>query len=69
MANTPSRSATGPGTINWSLVFDLRCKSKRGQGLSEVEQKTLYEAWKADPDRYNGLDKDVFEATKPFGAL
>lgn len=52
----------------WSKVFDLRCRSKRGEHLSPEHQALCAAAFKDDPKRYNAMGDKVFEATKPFGA-
>lgn len=54
--------------INWDRVFEIRCKSKRGEALSDAERDLFTRAYAADPKRYAAMDDDVFEATKPFGA-
>jgi hypothetical protein len=54
--------------IDWSKVFELRCMSKRGQRLTEDEQRLVDAAFKADRRRYAALERPVFEATKPFGS-
>lgn len=52
----------------WRKVFELRCKSKRGHGLSENEQALVERAYRADPARYAAMNGEVFQATLPFGA-
>lgn len=54
--------------INWDRVFDVRCKSKRGERLTEAELELVKRAHAEDRARYAALDDRVFEATKPFGA-
>lgn len=52
----------------WSEVFRLRCRSKRGESLSPEERKLIERAWKTDRKRYGSMDADVFNATVPFGS-
>lgn len=52
----------------WRTVFDLRCRAKRGEYIRPEDQKLLEMAYHDDADRYRGLDGEVFDATKPFGA-
>lgn len=52
----------------WERVFDIRCKSKRGERVSEEDMKFVERAWLEDPDRYGALNAKVFEATKPLGS-
>jgi hypothetical protein len=52
----------------WSEVFRLRCKSKRGDGLTGEEQALAERAWKEDRKRYAAMDGDVFNATVPAGS-
>jgi hypothetical protein len=52
----------------WADVFRLRCRSKRGEFLSTEEGRRCRLAWESDPERYESLNKAVFDATKPFGA-
>lgn len=61
----------GAGRITeqqWHEIFLIRCRSKRGQGISAVEQKLCTRAWKEDPDRYEDVEVEVFNATVPFGS-
>jgi hypothetical protein len=52
----------------WAEVFRVRCRSKQGHRLNDEEFSILTAAWKSDPNRYKGLDKEVFEATLPAGS-
>lgn len=52
----------------WLDVFHARCKSKRGERLTEAEQALVVRAHRSDPERYAAQSDVVFEATKPFGA-
>ena len=49
--------------IDWLVIFDLRCRSKRGEQLSDEQFKLLNEAHKQDPERYKAMNEDIFEAT------
>lgn len=53
---------------DWERVFALRCRSKRGEYVSDEDRALLVAAHAADPDRYAGLNDDIFRATAPFGA-
>lgn len=53
---------------DWLKVFELRCKSKRGERLSGAEQRLVERAFRADETRYAALEPDVFDATVPFGS-
>lgn len=52
----------------WRQVFQLRCKSKRGESLSKEERRLVDDAWKSDEKRYSAMEPDVFDATVPFGS-
>lgn len=53
---------------DWERVFRLRCQSKRGYELNPTDHRFCLRALKENPERYGKMEKDVFEATKPFGA-
>lgn len=53
---------------DWQWVFRLRCQSKSGGAVTAETMAFCRRAFDADPERYAKMDKDVFEATKPFGA-
>ena len=53
---------------DWNKVFKLRCQSKSGHELSQEQSELCRKARKEDPERYKGMDNEVFERTKPFGA-
>ncbi len=53
----------------WREVFRLRCKSKRGDTLSQQELARVTRAYHEDPVRYAAEDDDVFNATVPFGSV
>ena len=45
--------------IDWDRVFDLRCKSRRGEGLSREEWVYCTKAFRNDPERYAKLGQQV----------
>lgn len=53
---------------DWAKVFEARCLSKRGLPLSEDQQTRIDAAYKSDPKRYAAMERDVFNATVPFGS-
>lgn len=65
MPRKPKRKLT---EAEWSKVFELRCRSKRGEYLSPEDRKLVDAAYKEDPDRYAELEGPVFNATVPFGS-
>jgi len=52
----------------WRTVFELRCRSKRGQRLAAVEQALVDAAYRQNRRRYGAMEADVFDATVPFGS-
>jgi len=49
-------------------LFDIRCRSKRGEYVSIEEDvfcRTMNEKWK---DEYKLMDREIFLATAPFGS-
>lgn len=48
--------------------FDLRCRSKRGEHISIRDMKFINQMFEKYPAWYHRTERDVFEATKPFGA-
>ena len=52
----------------WQAVFAARCKSKQGRGLTPAEQALVNRAFAEDEDRYGDMERDVFNATVPFGS-
>lgn len=53
---------------DWQRVFKFRCWSKSGGAVTDESAALCRRAFDADPERYRKMDKDVFGATKPFGA-
>lgn len=62
---TPKKSLT---EADWDKIFKIRCRSKRGELTTQEESAFCRRGFEEDPDRYGKMDKEVFEATKPFGA-
>jgi len=52
----------------WSLVFQLRCRSKQGQHLAPEDLALLEAAFNEDSKRYSAMEPDVFNTTAPFGS-
>jgi hypothetical protein len=54
----------------WARVFHLRCESKSGRASSFTkEDRALIDAaYNENEKRYNAMEKDVFNATVPFGS-
>lgn len=50
-------------------LFDVRCRSKSGGTLSEEDRALISKCWARWPDEYRAMEREVFEATKPFGAM
>jgi len=55
--------------LEWSRVFTARCKSKRGEQLSDKDRVLVDAAFESDRERYGTLEPDVFDATVPFGSM
>ncbi len=53
---------------DWSRIFEIRCRSKRGERITPEELDQCRAARDADRERYVAMERDVFEATLPFGA-
>lgn len=49
-------------------LFDLRCRSKRGEYLRPEDITFLDDCWKRWPIQYASMSGLVFEETKPFGS-
>jgi hypothetical protein len=64
----PRKPRTKLTEADWQRVFKLRCRSKSGIEQTPEEMAFCHGAARQDPERYNAMDKEVFEATKPFGA-
>lgn len=61
MKRTPTES-------EWSRVFKIRCRTKRGEGATPEELDLCRACLAADRERYVAMNQDVFEETAPFGA-
>ena len=53
---------------DWAKVFASRCQTKQGRPISQAEQALVDTAYKSDRKRYSAMEKDVFNATVPFGS-
>lgn len=53
---------------DWRKVFEYRCRSKRGQLLSDEERALVDAAYTQNRKRYAAMEPDVFDATVPFGS-
>jgi hypothetical protein len=53
----------------WADVFKARCRSKRGERLSDEERALVDAAFESDEERYAAMEPDVFDATVPFGSM
>lgn len=52
----------------WGRVFDVRCRSKRGEALSDDDRALIGAAFASDKGRYAAMNGDVFDATVPAGS-
>lgn len=52
----------------WVDVFKARCRSKRGERLTDEESVLVKRAFATDETRYGDMEADVFDATVPFGS-
>lgn len=53
---------------SWAKVFEIRCRSKRGESVTPQELALCSRAMREDQKRYKGMSSDVFDATVPFGS-
>jgi len=58
-----------PNDQDAQRCLDLRCRGKRGEYLRPDDIKFLEKMYRQYPDWAAETQKDVFEATKPFGAV
>jgi hypothetical protein len=49
-------------------VFDIKCRSKRGLPVTKAESRFCEKMFQLHQDEYGDDEKEVFLATKPFGA-
>lgn len=54
--------------IDWTRVMQIRCKSKRGEAMTDEERDIIDLALNDDPGRYSEMTKEVIARTLPFGA-
>jgi len=52
----------------YNKTFDIKCRSKSGTPPSRKELKFLIKMMQTYPEKYHAMEKDVFEATRPFGS-
>jgi hypothetical protein len=52
----------------WQEVFELRCRSKRGEEIGKRAHNLCMRAFKEDEERYSKMEAGVFNATVPFGS-
>ena len=57
-----------PSPEDMERCFKLRCQSKQGIRLHPDDQKFVERIFKKYQEWYSSTERDVFEATKPFGA-
>ena len=50
-------------------VFEIRCKYKTGTHPTKKEMKFLMKMMEKFPEEYSGMNKEIFDATKPFGSI
>ncbi len=53
---------------DYERLFQLRCRSKRGEYISPDDFAFLEMCWKKWPAQYSEMRDRVFEETKPFGS-
>lgn len=49
-------------------VFNIMCRTKRGQGITSEELKLCERMLRDFPDDYGKMEEEVFLETRPFGA-
>jgi hypothetical protein len=52
----------------YNRTFDIKCRSKTGTPPTKEEMKFLIRMMKLYPETYSKMEKEVFEATRPFGS-
>lgn len=65
MKKAPTKRLTD---MEWLRVFDVRCRAKRGEPLSLIDDALIRAAFAEDQERYAAMNDAIFEATKPFGS-
>jgi len=58
-----------PNPSDAGRLLDVRCRGKRGEYLGPEDILFCERMSREFPEYYESLDKKVFEATKPFGAI
>jgi len=53
----------------WAEVFKIRCRTRRGQPISEDGHRLVLAAFNDNRKRYAAMDRAVFEETRPFGLV
>jgi hypothetical protein len=53
---------------DWAKVFEIRCRGKQGRAVTSEEQELCQAAYKSDVERYRKMQREVFNATVPFGS-
>lgn len=56
-----------PDTLR-QRIFDIRCRSKRGQKITDEELLACADANLRYASDYSRMTAEVFEETKPFGS-
>jgi hypothetical protein len=49
--------------------FAIRCRSKMGEYVSREDHVFCEQMWKKYPNWYKTTEKDIFNATIPFGSV
>lgn len=57
-----------PSAYDRARCFDLRCRSKRGEYINSEDHAFVSRMFKKYPEWYSVTEKDVFNATVPFGS-
>jgi endonuclease I len=65
---SPRKSRKKLTENDWERVFAARCQSKQGSSVSDEERSLVGAAHEDDRERYKAMEKDVFNATVPFGS-
>lgn len=64
--STPKKTEMPPDVRR--RLFDIRCRSKEGRAVSDEERRFYSMCFDKWPEEYKAMEKDVFDATKPFGS-
>jgi len=57
-----------PDSVERERCMTLRCRSKRGEHLSDEDYAFCTEMWKKYQEWYKATEVDVFNRTVPFGS-